>query len=548
MKKWLRWWGIGAFVSLTLIIFGLWFFFVDSLVKRTIEDSGSRLVGARVELGRADLSLFPAGLSLYRLQVTNPDKPMENAVEITRIACSIDLTSALLNKITINEMTLDGVRFDTPRKTSGKIKQKAATPTIKKKISKALELPSFKLPDVKEILEKEDLKSLKLIASVRNDIDREKIKWQKRLKELPDKDKLKDYERRIKGLKSIGKGGFGGILSGFGELVTIKKELEKDLKLIKTARHDLDNGIQLLQKRIKEAEAAPVDDVRRLKEKYALSPQGLANITKLLLGEKIGNWTQTALSWYDKLKPFLERSGVKQEGSDTEVVKPLRGKGVYVRFKERHPTPDFLIRKVRVTRIETRIGALSGKLQNITPDQDVLGLPLSFVFTGDSIKDVKSLKFDGTLNHIVPEKSRDSINFSIKGYQARNIILSDSKDLPLSLQKGLADINLKAGLSHESITARLVSGLTSTKFSVGKPDATNPIVTAISSAISDVSKFNLTADISGTIRDYDIKLKSNLDSVLQSAVKNLAGDQAARLEKGLTAAITKKAGGPLNEL
>ena len=60
MTKWIRWWGLGTFVVLTAIIGVLWIFFVDGWVKRLIEDVGTEAVGARVELGHADLSLFSA--------------------------------------------------------------------------------------------------------------------------------------------------------------------------------------------------------------------------------------------------------------------------------------------------------------------------------------------------------------------------------------------------------------------------------------------------------------------------------------------------------
>ena len=72
MAKWIRWWGLGAFVVVAAILVGVWVFLVDGWVKILIEDGGTDAVGAKVELDAADLSLFPAGLTLTRLQVTDP--------------------------------------------------------------------------------------------------------------------------------------------------------------------------------------------------------------------------------------------------------------------------------------------------------------------------------------------------------------------------------------------------------------------------------------------------------------------------------------------
>ena len=77
-----------------------------------------------------------------------------------------------------------------------------------------------------------------------------------------------------------------------------------------------------------EAARAPQEDLRRLTNKYSLSPEGLINVSQLLFGEKISGWANTALRWYEKLGPVLQRAKERKRGA--EVVKPLRGKGVNV--------------------------------------------------------------------------------------------------------------------------------------------------------------------------------------------------------------------------
>ena len=89
MKQWIRWQGLGVFVIVVIIVFGFWYLFIDGIVERAIEQQATKAVGAKVDLESADLTLFPAGLRLIRLQVTNPDEPMRNAVEISRVNLSI---------------------------------------------------------------------------------------------------------------------------------------------------------------------------------------------------------------------------------------------------------------------------------------------------------------------------------------------------------------------------------------------------------------------------------------------------------------------------
>ena len=104
MTKWIRWWGLGAFLVVAAILVCVWIFLVDGWVKYLIEEAGTEGVGAKVELDAADLSLFPAGLKLTRLQVTNPREPMTNAVEIANVNMGLDGLNLLRRKVIVEDL------------------------------------------------------------------------------------------------------------------------------------------------------------------------------------------------------------------------------------------------------------------------------------------------------------------------------------------------------------------------------------------------------------------------------------------------------------
>ena len=98
MKKWIRWQGIIIFVGVVAVIVIFVFIFAGSLVGKAVEKAGTRAVGARVDVADADVSLFPAGLVLEGVQVTNPDAPMTNAVEIGRVGLTLEIGHLLSRK------------------------------------------------------------------------------------------------------------------------------------------------------------------------------------------------------------------------------------------------------------------------------------------------------------------------------------------------------------------------------------------------------------------------------------------------------------------
>ena len=396
-------------------------------------------------------------------------------------------------------------------------------------------LPSLEVPDVKEILKKEDLRSVALAKLLCKDIRDEKERWKKILKELPDKERLDEYKKRIKTVESAAKGDLSGIIGGIAEAAAIKKDIESDLKQIQSARREFETRLAHYRKRMDEAIEAPQEDIRRLKDKYSLSPRGLGNLTRLLLGPKIGEWVDKAVVWHEKLKPIMER--VKDKEDKPEVVRPVNGNGM----------PYFLIKKSDVS-VKLKIGDLAGKIKNITPDQDVLRIPLTFVFSGENLKNVQSAEITGALDHINPLKSHDIIKLRLKGCRLRDIKLSDQKALPVILKEGLLDLKLNAEIKGEVITANIVAGLNSIRLETAAKESAGLLAQSISSALADISRFTLRAEIAGTTADYETQITSDLDSIMKKAVGNIVKEQAASLEEKLKAAIFAKTDGPVKDL
>lgn len=543
-EGWIRWWGLGAFVGLTVLLAFVWLFLLDPFVKRVVEHTGTKIVGAKVELGAAHLTLSPLGLTLSRLQVTDPERPTTNAVEVARIAMSLDGLNLLRRKVIIEEMALEGLRFGTPRQSSGAVAPSHEPSTVAKLAAK-IPLPTFEVPDINTVMAGADLQSVKLAESLQADIKKEQDNWKKRLAELPDKAKLNDYKARIEKVKSSAKGGLGGMLGATGEVAAIQKDLEKDLDQIKAAKTDFDRQLADLKQRVDQAVKAPQEDVQRLLEKYSMSSQGLANMSGMLLGGQGRERVRQALVWYGKVQPMLAQAQQRPKGP--EVIKPLRGKGVEVRFAEREPLPDFLIRVAKVS-TQLEAGDLNGKIENITPDQHILGKPLTFVFAGDKLKGAQSIQLDGAMNRVVLAQPKDHAQVRVRGYQVPPTVLSDHVDWPVALERAVADADLQVTVSGQALAGQATVGLQSVKLTAGKPDAANPVIKAIGGALSSVTGFTVKADVTGTVEQYDVHLTSDLDRILKDAVGKQVQALADRFRKDLEAAVMAKAGGPLNDL
>lgn len=542
MKKWIRWQGLGLFAVFVALIAFFWLLFIDGFVERMFESQGSKLVKARVDLDKADVTLFPAGLKLYGLQITNPDEPMRNGLEIDRLAMSIDSLRLFKRKIIIDEITAQGVQFNTPRKKSGALKKSAAQKkkAAEKKSQTGFTLPNLQIPDVKDVLSKETLKSLELAKNYEDQVNAEKEKWQQQLAGLPDKKKLNQYKERLNKIKSSS--GFAGLLGGAAELAAIQKEIKADLDQLKKAQTDFSGVSDTYKKRLSKLKNAPQLDINRLVNKYSLSSTGLSNVSGLLFGSKTGNMVRQALSWYEKAQPLLERS--KETKKDTEVVKPVRGKGAWVRFKEQEPLPEFLIRKINAS-VKIEAGEFDGVIKNVTPDQDVLGVPMTLTFAGDSLKGLRSLRCEGVFNHVNTSLPEDTLNLRINGYSLKKAPLSDDAAFPVTLDSGLVDLSVRSKLRRQDIDANVMANMRSVKLLADISQQSDAVYKAVAGALSGVSNVSATAKVTGTIDDYTVNLRSDIDTILKQAIGNTLKKQTAKFEKELKNAVMAQVKGPL---
>ena len=546
MNRWFRWQGFVVFTGVTISICLIWALLVDPIVKRVIEKSGTKIVGAKVDLEKADLSLFPIGLTLFGLQVTDPEEPMKNAVEIGRIAGIIDSLQLLRRKVIINEMSVEGVRFGTQRIRSGAVSENTGKGEKEKKKDSIPALSMMKLPDIQDILGKENLQSIQLVQSVRTEIEARKELWAKNIAGLPGKEKIEGYRKRIEALKGTkdSKRDIGGILSSAGEAQTLYKDIQADLELLQKSSKALNSNLAYFKDQIAEIEKAPQEDIRRLSEKYGFSAYGLANMSRFFIEPGITAWIDRGLSWKAKLEPILERAGRKKGGA--EVIKPLRAKGSDVRFKEKKPLPDFLISVAKVS-VQLPMGDFSGTVKNITPDQNILGQPLLFAFSGEKLSGVRSVRLDGAINRVSPGSPEENLNLYLEGYKLRTKSFAQNSSMSLTLEKGDADLEVKALLSKGFIDAAISAKLQGVRISAGGSDAQSEFGRSISSALSGVSAVGVKARITGPADNYHVQISSNLDNILKDAAGKIIKDQVAQFENRLRAAISGKLSGPLQE-
>jgi uncharacterized protein (TIGR03545 family) len=533
-------------VVVTVLIFLcalFWFVVVDWLIKMVIESQGTKAVGARVDVASVDLSLLPAGLELRGLAVTNPDRPMTNALAVQRIYSGIELMPLIKGKVIIDDLRMEGIRLNTARKSSGAVSSAPAAPKAgKTKTPPWIESMcatqgsmAFSIPKVSEIMDREKLQSLESAQELRKKIEAAKTLWRQRLNELPGQKELEAYKARLNKIKASG-GGLAVLMGSAAQIKSLNDDLQADLSRIRKAKKAYETELTQLKTQAAELAQAPARELQRLKNKYAISAQGAANLSRLLFGPSLCNWWQEGYRWYGRLKPYIGGPSAKSAAGSSSASQTKLKKG---------DLPNFLIRRMHVDALLDQ-GKFSGEAADITSDPQIWTRPLTFKFLGSQMKQVQNIAIDGMLNYIQPGHPLDHVKMLVKNLDLRNLDLGDPQVLPLSIAKAAANLNVDFDLAGPELDALVKAQLSDVRMAVEKA-ASSEISGALADAVSAVTQFGLTALVKGSDPNYTTKIQSDLDQVLTKAIGQIIAKQSAKLESQLKAAIADKTKGPISE-
>ncbi len=549
LKRWVRW---GLIIFIIIVAAAGWAFYkfgAGPAIKWAAEKYAPIATKAKVDIDKVEVSVFPPTITFHHIQAANRDKPMTNTAEVDKAVCCYDVLSLFLGRLYVSDMTVENLRFDTPRTVSGTLpgyppqtaEEKAAEKPFFEKWLATLDIKKL---DPEQMLRNENLESVRLAELTQKEVKEEKDKWQKKIADY--QTKVEQYRKKFEELSKMTQGkkkpeDWLGQAGQAGEIAKAIEQLNADIKDINQARQDLQAVIAKAQKRVEEAQQAVPNDVKRLKDKYALTPEGLGAMAQTLLGEKIGGYVKTVAWGYKKAQPWLAKQAANRKAKE---AKPRRAKGRDVEFPLAETAPPVLqklprvvIRKIHVS-VKTKQGDFKGEIQNISDDPSYLGQPATLHFSAGNMPDLKSASLDGVFDHIDPAKTLDKLNLKVEGLGLKNMKLNG----PLSLSEAFASLDLSAGVANgENLVGKLAGAFKSAKFVMDEKQSSNEAAKAIASALSGLKDFSLSADLTGRLEAPDIKVASpDFEKAISGAVTGLVQSQSGRLEAELQKAIGAK--------
>ena len=514
---------IPRFLIFCLIASAFWLS-KDAILKWCLIQSGQATIGAKVEIGGLTSSLTNGEINLTELEIADPRNPMSNLIQADHAKIKLDPRRLFHREFVIDEGSMTGVQFGTPRTDSGELPDKSSKlvgPEIPDDVKNQLIrfgeswLDQFHVRLQNNL--DENFETVRVAKQIKQFYPAEfqrqrqralqlqaKIKSLKQIIETPPKNPLRDGQR---------------IAKAIADLENVRKEIvaaHEELKKLSERAVSDQNALLAARDR----------DEQRFKTLVKLSKVDNQSASELLLGQKQAEYLSEMLGWIEWIRSTVPNP-------ETDFV-PQRGLGTQVQFAGIQQRPGVVLRKLHLDGSGHFAGQhyqFVGEANNLTSAPALHDEPATFAFAARGNHQVH---IHATVDRRSDEHY-DELTIRCPRVAMPQQFLGDEQALMLNMQPSQlsADINVK--MVDDRIEGQMVFYQSNVDLHVehlhrlvGGPT----VAQSINEELAGIENFKVVVDLSGTIDAPQAQLNSDLgDKVagaMNAALKNAAQQAVAK--------------------
>jgi uncharacterized protein (TIGR03545 family) len=486
---------------------------LDPLTRLGIEQLGTRAIGARVELGEADLVAGKLDVVLRQLAVTNPADPMANLVEIREARWDIDARELLHGRWNVREGVLEGVRFSTPRSESGAIDDPLEPPSETDGEAVCLDRVLAWLKAGGERLQsdlEQELHSPRLCRELRQ-------RWPEEYRAI--EARCDGLRRRVERLRAAS----GELREGrMPTDAAVYARLAEDLQAVRGELEEIPAEVQRLADQLDEDRRA-IDEARKHDVAYArdqlrmeeLDREGL---TRYLLGQEQARRLEQVVAWVEWTRKCLP---VKRNAG-----RPDRSLGRTFHFAASQRSADWVFEHLAIDG-EMRSGDATvpfvGAIDGLTTQQAAYGEPLqvSLHTRGESPVTVEAV-FDRRQG--VPV---DQIVVRCPCWRVPARQLGNPDRLGVEIASGTADVDVQLRLVGDELSGYLAVSQPAAAIQarLAEGPSSERLQLRLNQALAGVQGMDVRLELAGTLRSPRCGLQSSLGRDLTAGLNRALADE-----------------------
>ena len=513
-------------LAAVIILFNI--IFKNKLIEAAAEKGLEAVFQAEVNIEDARLSILQGQFKYNSMTIADADKSMYNLMETGPAVIDISMGELLSKRVQIEQVSLEGVSWNTERDSDGSLVEEESTESKSEKSeeSSALDLLALNPDDFdyQSIFDsqKDNLQSLRLLEDSNREIEEIRSRWSGT---LDDKEReISSLKEKVNSVKSIDLKGISSVeeaQSAVGEVQAFYPEVEKMGQSVS----GLNSEIQFEKDKVlslgDSLTGSIETDLSYLGSTLNLSSGNLKSIASDLAEDYIrsrwNDYYEYGLKGWNIFKRFQNRE--KKEKEDKGALSRAEGRTILFPSKN---APQFHIKQINLSGGDDSVGNLTMEIKSITNEPDKIADPMEFELLLS--QNASAIEIEGRLDLRDESDTLFDMSLSLPG-------------LPVSMEDGIPTLSinsLTAGAAIKGIaSSQRDSGIVITKLDVFMKEivieqsADNFLSRTVSGIFENSGDIQLEGIIAMSSSGIDsITVETSLDDLISDGV----GDYLAELE------------------
>jgi uncharacterized protein (TIGR03545 family) len=508
-----------------VIVLSIWLFFAfafDPLLRWSTIATGQQMTGARINVDGLRTSLFPPSLAFGHVQVANQADPMTNLIEFDSFRVRLAGEPLMKRKFVIEEATLTGLRWGTPRSESGKLDDRPepkpedmnSGPSMFDGFGdKATEIGKDWLAELtdraKLQADPKQFESVRLADGIQK-------KWADRFHAY--EERIEGMEGRVKGIEETIKNAKGSTIERLQAYDIARRQVNDLLTESDNIRRELPTLGNQASEDYRSIDAARKRDVQEIRQKIDGFKLNAETISNALIGPEIRTRLAETVEWIRWFRNILELIQDRPE--------PERLRGIDFDFSQHYDRlPTFLVRTLKLTGTAEFAGELipfKGIVSGLTSDPVRYGKPIVVRLYGENtaVVQVKAVidhtadipVYDIDLAYSLPEKTE--------------MQLGRHSDVVLNLSAEKTDWRAKLRLTGDQLSGQV--GFRQSPVSVAvdvRRETRDDVKRVLQNALRGIDNIQATVTLSGHFKNPKWQVKSNLGQQISSGLNDVLSQE-----------------------
>lgn len=544
--------------AITYVYFAYYF---DHHMKKLIEYVGTQANGAEVNVDSVRTSFIKASFDLDRLQVTDPERPTHNSLEIGNMHFQYLWDALLRMKFVVEDASINDIKLLSKRSSPGKVlPPKPASPSkmealqaqviaqVKNKYGANVLGDAIKLlegGDYKEQIQeiRGTLKSESRVQAMIADVNTKKEFWDGKVKELSDTSKLKEIETTIAEVR--GEKNLMNQAKGVSKLNDLLKEVNKQYKEIEKSSKTLQAEVKAVTNYPKELQALVNEDIAALKDRFKVPKIDFKEMAMHLFAGEFAEYIAKARKYQALAKQYIPE---KKKEEDV-VVPRKRSEGKNYQFPITTGYPLFWLKRAAISSkgtADSYSGQVSGELTNVTTSPKQIGKPIVLDMRGDfpgvQVMGVKAVLTADFTREIGKQSALIQVNsFAVP----EKLFVNDNKTR-FGFKNATGSSTISASLQEENVKMNWTSALTKPNFLVESESKIAKEM--LSNILNNIPVININGAASGKFSDLNMSISSNLGDELSTGFSRELSAKVTEAQAKLQSLVDEKINQPKEQL